>query len=103
MGELKSTALVSKIAGLALCGFMTACNQSGTGVTASQEPSQDKKSVSINDTVINMAFTAEAKNTNPTAEDCNYMIASILIPSVGADNSADMKRAKNIIFNRCPN
>ena len=101
MSGLNYTALAAKVAGLALCGFMTACGQSNKEATEKpQAPSLDKYIMSkeIGAGITEMALAAEAKNINPNQADCNYMLASIRAPGVEVS-----REVHNILYKRCPN
>lgn len=105
MSGSNKISLAAKLSGLALCTFMTACGQSSSDATAPQAPasSPDKVTVTINQQLINMASDFANKEVTPREEDCRYMLASMMTPSVQQDRSIDMEEAKEFILERCPN
>lgn len=105
MSGSKNMSLAAKLSGLALCGFMTACNQS-TQEPVVQQPSAsaaDTAAITPNQKFINTAFDIAKKNETPRAEDCRYLLANTLMPAIQKDNSGNMQRAKDIVLDRCPN
>ena len=101
MSERKNTTLLSTIAGLALCGFLTACGEAKTETPITKPDVSARKTMTINEELIIRAREAQTKD--PSADDCREMIAKIMTPMVQTDRSPEMEAAKDIVFTRCPN